>query len=240
MGCGASAPAAHKAPSGSAGADSGAKPGSELAVVDLDGYTAPAGVSGMAPAMAADQQEEQAAKAIAAAQQSQIKSGTAVQHGSSIRLDPAYAEKLRQKALKNCDRVGGIGNMFRYADVDGSKTIDVHEFRKLMLFCYDSEQHAASWRSNRQDPETVVGIDGKRHELSEPHKKIKQGKLEEEKPLTKRESTALFWHLDEDDSDCLERDEFEAWLRTGERLTEHRSYRKKPKVDERGDLRAIS
>lgn len=131
---------------------------------------------------------------------------------TSVKLDPAYAETLQLKVAHFCEQVGGFEKMFNIADLDRSQSLDVYEFRKLLM----NMPVDPTITGIRREPLQCVGqeiicrgMEGKKQTLKPKTKPAKQ------KPITKREATALFWYLDEDESDFIEPDEFEAWLRTG-------------------------
>lgn len=147
-------------------------------------------------------------------QQKNVASGEAARGRTSIKLDPEYAESLRLKVARFCQAVGGFEVMFNMADVDKSKTVDVHEFRKLLAkvptgsFALAPEVKPELNLDGMLEIKDVYG----KQQLVKPTEKLN---TKEHLKISKREATALFWHLDTDESDLLEPDEFEAWLKTG-------------------------
>lgn len=97
-----------------------------------------------------------------------------------VTLDPAHVEEYRQNlkereahlrnSAKNSKETGG-NLVFKEADLDGDKLLDIGEFRGLC--------QAMALK------------------------------------FSERESMALFWHLDQDDSGTVSRPEFKKWLKAG-------------------------
>lgn len=225
MGCGASAKKAYTLPAESTGGGDG-KP-----------VAASATPAALSPVSGQPVKEKEAVTTVPAdiisideAQQKRVATGEAqtggLFGGSSIKLCPVYSEALRAKVGRYCERVGGIEKMFGMADLDKSRTIDVNEFAKLLMnipaetaftraneelgFDYGSNWKARNISERGSEKIVVKGVRGKEQVLGTETKVPK-----EKMNITKREATALFWFLDEDESDFIEPDEFEAWLRTG-------------------------
>merc|ERR1712178_126223 len=149
--------------------------------------------------------------------------------GTSVELDVAYADSIRLKVARYCEKIGGIEKLFAMTDVDRSKSLDVDEFRKLLMSIPAGAE--IQLKSVGKDV-SVRGLDGKQTTLKPTTK------ADKEKAISRLEATAVFSYLDEDESNLLEFDEFDAWLRTGGLIrgtnrAVHESYRKpKPNCDD--------
>merc|ERR1712046_23812 len=125
-------------------------------------------------------------KEISEAQQKRLasKSGS-----SSIKLCPEYAETLRLKVAKYCESVGGFERMFAIVDVDKSKTIDLGEFRRLLLNMPAEKLFQLDSSVRGDDGIKIKDVTGKTHVMKTGAAEVPVEKMK----ITKREATALFW-----------------------------------------------